>query len=368
MSANSITPYLYGDAQAATQIPPTGHGTRLQSKQSGPADKPKACDDPIAPQRMFNTDYYPYWDTEIYPILSRPYLYGATVAILNTSDPHETGASGYFDMTKISVPPSDGNDPYGKQRQFIYSMLRQPGEENQLNTEIPTAPGMLPLELPKMPLLNGDNPLTNIAASKFFLLTETQLFLLKQWADGKFIAGNLPAGTTPVGPPSDGPGTSLDRGVLSNCLGGSFCPGAELTWFIRNCRLFEVKTKNDVITNGLYRIRHKLSIGPNATSESVTDTLGINYYKPNGLTLGEDLSQGLEPGDLTKRNAVPWQCDFNECTTNPTDVTYDNWNVINLPPDQRLTYGVVWWPAHRPLQVNIPVDPANPGGTPQAMG
>jgi hypothetical protein len=358
----NYAPYLYGEAEAAAQIPPTGHGTRVQRRDSGPADQPKACDDPIAPAKMFNPEYFPYWDTEIYPILSRPYLYGFTVAILGTSDPHEIGASGYFNMAQISVPPSGGNDPYLRQRQFIYSMLRQPGEENELTTEIPMhTPGMLPLELPKMPLLNGDNPLTNTVVSKFFRLTDTQLFLLKQWADGKFIGGNLPNGSPPIGPPPDGPGVALDRGVLSNCLGGAFCPGAELTWFIRNCRLFEVKMKNGVITNGLYRIRHNLSIGPNATSESVGDTLGINYFTVNGLTLGEDLSKGLEPGDLTKRNAVPWQCDFNECTTNPTDVTYDGWNVINLPQKQRLTYGVVWWPAHRPLQVTVAADPANPG-------
>jgi L-Lysine epsilon oxidase N-terminal/L-lysine epsilon oxidase C-terminal domain len=359
----NYAPYLYREAAAAAEIPPAGHGTRIQRKQAAPDDQQKACDDPIAPAKMFNPDYYPYWDTEIYPILSRPYLYGSTVAILNTSDPHEVNPGGYFDMTKISVPPSGDNDPYLAQRQFIHSMLRQPGEENELTTEIPMhQPGMLPLQLPKMPLLNGDNPLTNKVVSKFFRLTKTQLFLLKQWADGKFIGGNLPAGTTPIGPPPDGPGTALDRGVLSNCLGGAFCPGAELTWFIRNCRLFEVTMTNGVISNGIYRIRHKLSIGPNSTAESVGDALGINYFTVNGLTLGEHLSKGLEPGDLTKRNAVPWQCDFNECTTNPTDVTHDNWNVIDLPKSQRLSYGVVWWPAHRPLQVNIPADPANPGG------
>src|SRR5271166_5858340 len=41
--------------------------------------------------------------------------------------------------------------------------------------------------LPLMPLLCGDNPLTNTAPSKFLRLTDYQLFVLKQWADGKFI-------------------------------------------------------------------------------------------------------------------------------------------------------------------------------------
>jgi hypothetical protein len=344
----NYAPLLYGDAAPPPQIPGGTPSTRLQRKAQAP---PNACDDPIAPAKAFNPNYYPYWDTEIYPILSRPFLYGATVAILNTSDPHETGTGGYFDMTRISVPPTDGNDPWRRQRQFIYDMLRKRGEENELTLEVTVAPGVLPLELPKMPLLNGDNPLTNDVVSKFFRLTDTQLFLLQQWAVGKFIAGNLPAGSAPIGPPPDGPGVALDRGVLSNCLGGAFCPGAEVTWFIRNCRIFDAQMKNGALQNGLYRIKHKLTIGPNAMSESVGDTLGINYFQPNNLSLGEHLGDGLEPGDLTKRNAVPWQCDFNECTTNPTDVTYDNWNVINLPQSQRLSYGVVWWPAHRPLQV-----------------
>ena len=38
-----------------------------------------------------------------------------------------------------------------------------------------------------MPLLCGDNPLTNTAPSKFLRLTDYQLFILKQWADGCFI-------------------------------------------------------------------------------------------------------------------------------------------------------------------------------------
>ena len=38
-----------------------------------------------------------------------------------------------------------------------------------------------------MPLLCGDNPLSNTVPAKFLRLTDTQLFLLKQWADGKFI-------------------------------------------------------------------------------------------------------------------------------------------------------------------------------------
>jgi hypothetical protein len=55
--------------------------------------------------------------------------------------------------------------------------------------------------------------------------------------------------------------------------------------------------------------------------------------------------------------AVPWQTDFNECTDNPTDVTYALWNSIDPASgnDTRLANSrkiadTLWWPAHRPLQ------------------
>jgi hypothetical protein len=327
-----FNPYLYGPA------------TRQQARQNAfplPGDPPK----------QYNENYFPYWDTEIYPILSRPFLYGWTVAALGQADPHETGPGGMaLDMSKISLPPKDGADPYLQMRQFVYRILRKIGQENRLTLTTPVnAPGVAPLEIPMMPLLNGDNPLTNEIVSKFFTLTETQLFILKQWADGKFIPGNLPNGSTPIGP-SMPPGVAIDRGVLGNALGGSFCPGGEVTWIIRNPEIWASP----------YRIRHARDFGPNQTAESTGDTNGINYFNSNAqLSLGDNPS-GFEPGDLTKRSALPWQSDFNECTTNSTDVTFENANVNYLPPDQQLTYGVIWWPAHRPLQVFVPSDPANP--------
>src|SRR4051812_42555408 len=54
---------------------------------------------------------------------------------------------------------------------------------------------------------------------------------------------------------------------------------------------------------------------------------------------------------------LPGQSDFNECTTQPINITYADWN--NLYPgsdnDERLrrdekTWTTLWWPAHRPLQ------------------
>jgi hypothetical protein len=79
------------------------------------------------------------------------------------------------------------------------------------------------------------------------------------------------------------------------------------------------------------------------------------------LSQDEDLATGLQPGDLTKRVALPWQADFNECSFQPIDITYDGWNDIypDNPQDPRLkqaqtTWQTLWWPAHRPHQVFVP--------------
>ncbi len=75
------------------------------------------------------------------------------------------------------------------------------------------------------------------------------------------------------------------------------------------------------------------------------------------MSQDNDFATGLQPGDLTKYMALPWQSDFNECTTQPINITYADWN--NLWPDgdndERLrkdekTWTTLWWPAHRPLQ------------------
>jgi hypothetical protein len=68
--------------------------------------------------------------------------------------------------------------------------------------------------------------------------------------------------------------------------------------------------------------------------------------------------------------ALPWQADFNECSTNVTDITYLDWNLVypQSDGDSQMTAGQrtwesLWWPAHRPMQVFVPVDFKD--GTPQ---
>jgi len=67
---------------------------------------------------------------------------------------------------------------------------------------------------------------------------------------------------------------------------------------------------------------------------------------------------GLQPGDVTKLSGLPWQADFNECSTQTIDITYEDWN--KLSPDsvgdtmmvkEQQVWETLWWPAHRPMQV-----------------
>src|SRR6185369_4490822 len=76
-------------------------------------------------------------------------------------------------------------DPYDALRRFLFGLLRLPGEENEFKIEDQVSSRIH--NLPLMPLLCGDNPLTNVAPSKFLRLTDYMLFILKQWAEGLFI-------------------------------------------------------------------------------------------------------------------------------------------------------------------------------------
>jgi L-lysine epsilon oxidase C-terminal domain len=167
------------------------------------------------------------------------------------------------------------------------------------------------------------------------------LFLLAQWADGKFINEQRENITPPPQPPE--PGAQLDRGALSGALGGSFCPGGEAGWIMRNAAIYSAP----------YRIKPSASPSPGALSQPPVVA---------NAAVTANLATGLEPGDITRYSAVPWQSDFNECTNQAIDITYRGWN--NIEPDStgdpvtsitQLTY---WWPAHRPNWVNgVPWSP-----------
>jgi hypothetical protein len=348
----------------------------------------------------WNPDCRPWFYRDIWPILYRPDQFRFLCNVLGQSNfPHDQQQRGMFDPTKLSVVPkhvtpraaaaaekagapkprsvemapegappakrivhdAEGrviDDPFGPMRRYLFGLLRLPGEENEFKVEDRITSRLH--NLPLMPFLCGDNCLTNIAPAKFLRLTDYQLFILKQWAEGKFIneidEGWLkdppynPFEPYPTAPPRTG--RALDRGVLSNALGGAFCPGGEVNWIMRNPSIYwaPYRIKADRSVSDFLQTAAQANTGAGAAQD-------YTFNVENPLAQDNNLDVGLQPGDMTKYMAVPWQADFNECTTNPTDVTYADWN--NLYPDSehdtrmrkdRKVVDTLWWPAHRPLQ------------------
>ncbi|HEY6924110.1 MAG TPA: LodA/GoxA family CTQ-dependent oxidase, partial [Steroidobacteraceae bacterium] len=164
--------------------------------RNDPANRP-ASDEDLGRWRraaQWNPAYYPRFWRDIWPILERPDRYKWVMDFdpFTGSDPHNPtpGAGGLFDPQYISQPPNDRQDPKAREasrqrRQAIYETLRGSGQENIY--QLPRTQ-LRPHEGPiGMPDLCGDNPMTNIAASKFLRLSETTLFFMRQWVDGRFI-------------------------------------------------------------------------------------------------------------------------------------------------------------------------------------
>lgn len=231
---------------------------------------------------LWNTDYRPDYATEIRPLLERALAYKWVVAI--PSNPHA------LDLDLLGDP-----DPkYNGLRAYYLDHMRGPDQGN----DAVSSKG-----IPMMPWLAGDNALIpGYFSSKYLTLTRTQYFVLQQWAAGDFVNEGRPE---PTG------AAAVDRGVLENCVGGAFSPGIEMTWISREPRIYAAP----------FRIKHR----------PITQA---------GLSLGLDFDKGLEPGDVTRYMAVPWQADFNECSSQPIDGRF-----------------LWWWPAQRPLYVRDPEAP-----------
>jgi L-lysine 6-oxidase len=241
-------------------------------------------------------------------------------------------------MNSVSPPPFDPRDKSDATkglRAAYLALFRVPSPENAIGpaaNTLFTAHGF-----PMMPLNSGSNSVFNQKdlIDKFLTLTETQYFFLSQWAAGQF--------DTAPPPPAD-PVTALTAASTGNCVGGPFCPGIEVTWSTRNPNLYTAY--------GQIRQRHP-----------------IDYYNSNGLSPTEDETAaplGCEPGDLTKRMAIPWQADFFQCSIqyiNFTDPAQNKGDGIPTPP----TYYAYWWPPQSPWQVitgDLGIDAQAQAGTP----
>jgi hypothetical protein len=252
----------------------TLYDTMFDVAVRGLGHRPDICADGLW-QRSFR----PSWERDIEPIVERIRRYIWVAAIPRHA--HD------LDLAKLADP-----DPrFEGLRAFYLSVIRPPDGPN-----LETSPDN---GMPMMPMLCGDNcfepgPLS----STFLTLTQTQYFYLRQWAAGQFDTGRS-------SPPEGG--AALDRAALDNCVGGAFSPGIEVTWISRDPRIY---------------------------SEPLRIHAATGVRPP--LSLGQDFERGLEPGDLCKYMALPWQADFNECSQEQAG--------------DRFAY---WWPVQRPDYVFV---------------
>lgn len=255
----------------------------------------------------WNPDYVANFERDILPIIERPadYIWVANVPSMMS-----------FSAPKFDV--RDASESNRANREEYLGYFRDPGT---LEISPPHQVLMSPEGVPLMPLNAGTNAVTNQDIDKFMSLSQTQYYLLKQWAAGKFTSDGLAPPPPGVNP--------LDIASVGNCVGHPMSPGIETSWNTRNPSIYETP----------YRIKHR-------HPES--------YYRAHGLDPTEDECSGggCEPGDLTKRMSAPWMADFYQCSIEYISFTDPTINVddkTGIPPAP--TYYAYWWPPQAPMYV-----------------
>lgn len=276
----------------------------------------------IYDNNRWNRNYRPNFDRDIKPILDRPagYRWVSNVPFLNSFSPPP------FD-------PTDASDANKDNREKYLSYFRTPvppqlfANEDEAAAALAVAHGpaygfgdgaSIGKEVPLMPVNSGSNPLNPLVIIKFLTLTPTQFFFLEQWAAGIFEI-------TPHPGPAESSVTPEDHIPPGNCVGGPLCPGIETTWIMQNAEIYSAP----------YRIKP-------AHPES--------YYEQNGLSPIEDEGRGngCEPGDLTKRMAIPWQADFFDCSVQYVNFTDPSENKDSTGTPFPPAVFVYWWPPQSP--------------------
>jgi L-lysine 6-oxidase len=204
----------------------------------------------------WNTGHVVNYRRDVEPIFQRPkrYQWVSNVQCM-------------MSFASADIDFKDGSAANKKCRQAYFAFFRRPGIElvDQLT--------IFKDNIPMQPMNSGSNSVSNELIDKFLTLTPTQYFFLGQWAEGKFEVK-----------PSEGyKGISeKDQATVGNCVGLPMCPGIEVTWSTQNPAIYaapyEIKTRHDGA-----------------------------YYAKNGLSPDADETDGAgcEPGDLTKRMAIP---------------------------------------------------------------
>lgn len=227
------------------------------------------------------------FDRDIRPILKRmaDYRWVSEIALRG----HGFGKPGDFDKQMDDLGDPD-NDRIAPVRQHIVDLIRKPiyfvpgavvdgipADPKQTDKLAASEEIIAQATAKFMPPLSGDEDDRTVGKPLTWLtVTHLQYARLQQWAKGNFTKRE-PRGRIE-------PHTEITWTAWDAACGGAFYPGMEITSIVRHYGLFETKDA--------FRLRGQL----------------------------------MEPGDLTKHMACPWQSDFYECQ-------------------------VTWWPAQRPDDV-----------------
>ena len=155
---------------------------------------------------------------------------------------------------------------------------------------------------------------------RFFSLTRTQYAMLAQWAKAAPARSFSPDGNAPPSIPEAEPDVTpegLDRAALENCVGGPFFPGIEVSWIVRNPRIYMEP----------FRLRPGVKVADGNPRVGIPDVT-------------------VRAGFLTQQMALPWQADFRDCKREPlthTETGAETW--------------AMWWAGQRPDDVFPEADP-----------
>ncbi|HEY0481121.1 MAG TPA: LodA/GoxA family CTQ-dependent oxidase [Kofleriaceae bacterium] len=250
----------------------------------------------------FNRDYQPAFETMIRPVFRASLLQRWTVNL----PPMAVRAHEAVDAITAADSP-DRTIMAG------LTFLRNPNLEGEDNIGVPL-----------MPLSVGD------AGKSFLSVSKTQYFFLEQWSRHAYVAGDGPA---------LGRGEQLDMASLTNCLGGRYVPGIEMSYVVRCKDIYQ----QDWRQTGAGPFRVKPRPLPYTTAKPRTPFLGGGW-----LPL-KDMTEGIEPGDLSKFMAVPWQTDYNSCSIHQPSINTGGENRTN--GNSTTLY---WsWPSQRPDAVYV---------------
>ena len=277
----------------------------------------------------YNPNYEANYTRDVEPILER---IGDYIWVANVQS-----------MVAFISPRFDPRDPSAanrKNRETFFSYFRD-SSKNELSEPHQV---LFRNRIPMVPLNSGSNSVTNQNQDKYMGLTQTQYFLLGQWAKGKFSNGTPKPWPNTVHP--------LDRASVGNCVGHPMSPGIEVTWTSRNPVIYREPYRIKIHKDQAWYREHGLSTLGDETGSWYARYGGAGITPPKWLRVQD----GSEPGDFTKRMSGPWMSDFYQCSVeyvnfsdpplrpqpNTTDITE-----IPTPP----TYYTYWWPPQAPMHV-----------------